>query len=131
MRDDTNEARVYNALVALMGRCEIDSYVIIAESDSGKFVQFGRGPAIEIDVPCVSLTGAEVENASQFFEALGEKYYPRKEFQRDSKTGKVTHCLTFTHDCGQDARAAAKAAIEALWVIYGITSDAELLISEN
>ncbi len=130
MHWDMAEDRIHDALVALTGRCEKHSYVIIIEEDSGKFVQFGRGPDLVIDVPCIALTGGEVENASQFFESLGEEYYPNKRYERDEKTGKVTYMLIFNHNFGRDARAASQTAMECFRIIYGLAG-AELEIREE
>src|SRR2546429_8846705 len=104
------ENRIYQALAEhLADHAEDGSTVLIEEPRSQKFVQFGPGRTLTLDVPCVALTRAEAERASRFFAALGEKC-PIEYDARDPSTGRIRHGAAFNHDFGGDARAAAQTA---------------------
>ena len=89
MKDDSTEIRIYKALVALLQRGTQESFVIIDEPRSKTFVQFDNGRCLGMDVPCVALTSAEADRASQLFKALGEEY-PREYHDLDTKTERST-----------------------------------------
>jgi hypothetical protein len=127
---EASEAQVYEALIALLHRGTEDSFVFIQEPRSEKFVQFGRGRFLGMDVPCTALTSEEADRASRFFNELGEEY-PREYHAPDPKTGKTHHGATFHHDFAQDARAAARAAIAFFVNVYGFPSDVEISIEEH
>jgi hypothetical protein len=130
MSQGTTRERIYDALVALLHRGTENSFVLIEQPQSGKFVQFGKGPCLCMDVPCVELDGPEADRAYQFFQRLGEDY-PREYDAPDPKTGQVRHGATFYHDFGQDAKAATTAVIELFTRVFQLTGDIELLIEEN
>jgi hypothetical protein len=130
MNQDPTEVRIYEALVALLHRGDEDSFVFIEEPRSKKFVQFGKGRFLGMDVPCVALTSAEADRASQFFNELGEEY-PREYHAPDPKTGRTHHGATFHHDFGQDVRAASKAAIALFVSVYEFPADVDLSIVEH
>jgi hypothetical protein len=130
MNEDPTEIRIYEALVALLHRGTKDSFVLIEEPRSEKFVQFGKGRYLGMDVPCVALSSAEADRASQFFNELGEAY-PREYHDPDPKTGRIHHGATFHHDFGRDARAASRAAIAFFVNVYGFPADVELSIEEH
>lgn len=130
MNPDVTENRIYEALVALRHRGAKDSFVLIEEPQSQKFVQFGKGRLLCLDVPCVALAGAEADRASRFFNELGEQY-PTEYHDPDPQTGQTHHGATFRHDFGQDARAAAKAAIAFFVDVYALPPDVELSIQEE
>ena len=83
-----------------------------------------------MDVPCVALSSDEADRSSQFFKQLGEEY-PREYHAPDLRTGKAHHGATFHHDFGQDARAAAKAAVSFFADVYGFPADTDLSIEEH
>jgi hypothetical protein len=130
MSQDTTEERIYNALVALLHQGTEDSFVLIEEPQSGKFVQFGKGRCLGMDVPCVELNSAEADRAYQFFQKLGEEY-PREYDAPNPRTGQVRHGATFYHDFGRDAKGAATAAVMLFMDVFGFPPDVELSIEEN
>jgi hypothetical protein len=130
MSEETAEGRIYDALVALLHQGTEDSFVLIEEPQSGKFVQFGKGRCLEMDVPCVELNGVEADRAHLFFQELGEAS-PREYHAPDPKTGEIHHGTTFNHDFGRDVTAAAKAAVALFVEVFGLPPDVELSIEEN
>jgi hypothetical protein len=67
---------VCEALVALLHHHDPHkgSVVVVEQPQSGKFVAFGPGWSLEMDVPHLTLTNEEADRAYEFFAALGEKY---------------------------------------------------------
>jgi len=130
MSQGDTERRIYDALVALLHRGTKDSFVLIEEPKSGKFVQFGKGRRLCMDVPCVELNGAETDRAYQFFRKLGEEH-PREYDAPDPNTGQVRHGAAFYHDFGHDAQAAAAAALALFLRVFGRAPDVELSIVES
>jgi len=127
---DTSEGRIYDALVALLHRGLEKSFVLIQEPRSEKFVQFGKGRCLGMDVPFVELSSEEADRAYQFFQRFGEEY-PREYDAPDPRTGQVRHGATFYHDFGKNVRAAASAAIQFFVDVCGFPQDVELAIEEN
>ena len=66
-RREASQAQVYEALIALLHGGTEDSFVVIQEPRSEKFVQFGRGRFLGMDVPCTALTSEEADRAYRFF----------------------------------------------------------------
>src|SRR6266481_3550060 len=104
------EQQIFEALIALRHRGVHDSSVLVEETSSGKFVQFGPGRKLVMDVPCVALSADEADRACDFFQDLGENY-PREYHAPDPQTGKTNHGASFSHDFGADARGAATATV--------------------
>ncbi len=130
MNEGAAEVRIYEALIALLHRGAKGSFVFIAEPRSQKFVQFGTGRLLGMDVPCVAPSSDEAERASRFFNELGEEY-PREYHAPDPKTGRIRHGATFRHDFGRDARAASLAAVAFFVNVYGFPADVELSVEEH
>jgi hypothetical protein len=130
MKQDSIERRIFDALVALLHRGTEDSFVLIQEPKSEKFVQFGKGRCICMDVPFVELSNSEAERAYPFFQKLGEEY-PREYNAPDPKSGKVHHGATFYHEFGTDVRAATSAAMRLFVDVFGFPPDVELSIEEH
>ena len=130
MNEDAAEVRIYEALIALLHRGAEDSFVIVEDPRSKKFVQFGKGRLLGMDVPCAALSSAEADRASRFFNELGEEY-PREYHAPDPKTGRIRHGATFCHDFGRDAKAASHAAVALFVYVYGFPADVELSIEEH
>lgn len=126
---DAIEEEIFEALIALRRRGADDSSVLIEEPRSGKFVQFGRGRKIVMDVPCVGLSSHEADRASAFFRELGEDY-PLEYHAPDPANGKTHHGATFNHDFGDNAREAAKAATLFFEKVYRFSPAVELSIEE-
>ena len=123
------EDQIFEALIALRHRGVDDSSVLIEEKRSGKYVQFGTGRKLIMDVPCVGLSHQEADRASEFFRQLGENY-PREYHAPDPQTGKTHHGATFTHDFGKDARGAAQATISFFGNVYQFAPSTMLAIQE-
>jgi hypothetical protein len=123
------EEQIFEALVALRHRGVDDSSVLIEEPNTGKFIQFGTGPKLVMDVPCVGLTNQEADRASEFFREFGE-HYPREYDAPDPKTKKTHHGATFEHDFGKDARGAAQAAIRFFGNVYQFAPGTVLVLKE-
>jgi hypothetical protein len=110
-------------------RNENGSVVIVEEPQSEKFVQFGHGSSLEMDVPHVVLNKEESDRAHDFYAKLGDNYL--KEYHApDPRTGKVRHGATFNYDFGQDARAAAKAGAAFFREVYLFPPDVKLRIEK-
>jgi hypothetical protein len=127
---DSTENHIFEALVALYRRGVEDSFVVIEDPRSKKFVQFGPGRRLVMDVPCVGLTGDEADRASEFFRQLGVDY-PREYHAPDKKAGRTHHGASFAHDFGNDARTAARAAVAFFETVYQLPAGLELSIEEN
>jgi hypothetical protein len=130
MIDDSALVRVYDALVALLHRGTRDSFVLIEEPRTQKYVQFGKGPRLTMDMPLVALTFEEADRASRFFRELGVPC-PREYHDPDSSTGRVNHGAAFVHDFGRDCQAAAAWAMEFFETVYGFSEGVELKIEEQ
>jgi hypothetical protein len=125
-----NEKSIYTALMSLIGRCELDSFVIFEEPQSGKFVQFHHGPRLQLDVPLVALAGPEADKAHNFLREYG-KGLPRSFRRENPDTGESGRYLAFHHDFGRDAHTAAKAVLAFFRTVYDLPSDADISITEN
>jgi hypothetical protein len=127
----SNENRIYEALVALLDHhSESGSVVLVEEPQSQKFVQFGPGWTLEMDVPHVALNDEEADRAYAFFAKLGKDFL--KEYDApDPKTKKVRHGATFNHDFHQDARAAARAAALFFEEVYLLPRHVNLRIEKR
>ena len=127
---DSLEDQIFEALIALRHRGVADSSVLIEEPTSGKFVQFGAGRQLVMDVPCVGLTSQEADRASEFFRHFGEDY-PREYHARDPQTKRTNHGASFAHDFGTDARGAAQAAIAFFGAVYQFAPGTMLEVHER
>jgi hypothetical protein len=122
------EKRIYDALVALLDNYEeTGSVVLIEEPKSHKFIQFGPGSSLEIDVPHVVLTSEEAARAYGFFARLGDNYLIEYDAP-DPRTGEIHHGATFNHKFGKDARKAAEVAVSFFREVYLFPPRTELLI---
>ena len=128
MNEESAEACIYKALVALLRRGAEDSYVAIWEPQSGKCVAFA-GRRLAMAVPCDGLTRKETDRAARFFSELGEDQ-PQVYDYRHPKTGKILHAPFFGHEFGKDAGAAAKAVIAFFVTVYRFPAGVELSIEE-
>jgi hypothetical protein len=83
-----------------------------------------------MDVPHLTLSNEEADRAYEFFAALGEKYLIEYDAP-NPETGKGHHGATFNHDFGQDARAAAKAAVSFFRNVYLFPPEVELTVQQR
>lgn len=115
----------------LAERIAEDAFVILEDAETKKFVQFGRGPGIKLDLPLAALSEAETERAASFFETLGVATARELEAPDPSHNGKVRHHVTFEYDFGNDARTAADTALSLFTAVYGQVPQARLRLIEN
>src|SRR5688572_9095943 len=59
------------ALEALVGRTHETAYVLLEDRATEKFVQFGRGPELVLDLPLIGLSEVETVRARDAFAELG------------------------------------------------------------
>jgi hypothetical protein len=130
MIDAKVEREIYDALVALRRRGQEGAFVIIEHKPTRKFVQFGSGPVLEMDVPCVSLSTQEAELATQFFRELGGIDL-REYHAPDPETGQMQHGATFRFDFGDDAVSAARAAVLFFARVTSVPINASFIITEE
>ena len=125
------ENRIYEALIVLLRHHgENGSVVLIEEPRSRKIVHFGPGESLEMDVPFIGLSRQEVDRGYQFFAKLGKEYLIEYAAP-DPGSDKVCHGTAFNHDFGQDARAAARAAVSFFRDVYLFSPDEELTIEQR
>jgi hypothetical protein len=130
MASPAAEGRIARALVGLLSRLNDDAFVIIEEPRSGKFVQFGRGPVLRLDLPCAALTPDEAERASELFDGLGVEG-PTEYDAPDPTAGRLRHGASFQVNFGEDIEAAARTAGLVLTRVFLLPSDAGLAITEH
>ena len=118
------------ALQDLLRRHNDDAFVIIEDEKSGKFVQFGRGPTLKLDLPLAALNAEETARAERAFRALGSEY-PRSLVAPDpSEAGLPRAHVTLEYDFGLDSVGAARGALWVYDQVFGL-ADASLLLQEN
>jgi hypothetical protein len=130
MDGKSNEERVYEALIALRHRGTGGSFVLVEEPQTKKFVQFGIGRVLTLDVPCVALTADEADRAATFFRQLGEDG-PREYEAPSPRTGRAQHGAAYYHDFLGDARAAARAAVSFFETVYLLPPGTKLSVEEK
>lgn len=125
---DSNEYRIFRELTALLYNHEVNgSVVLIEEPQSEKFIQFGPGSTLEIDVPHITLSDEEADGAYRFFQKLSDEYLMEYDAP-DPIERVVRHGATFNHDFGRDAKLATKTAIALFQQVFQIRPDAPLRI---
>jgi hypothetical protein len=130
MIDGSIERDIHDALVALCRRGVDKSFVIVEHVPTGKFVQFGVGRVLAMDVPCVSLNAEEADRAAVFFREIGG--VDLREYDAPNpRTGRIKHGATFRFDFGEDAVKAARAAILFFARVTTVPINATLSITEE
>ncbi len=118
------------ALQDLLRRHNDDAFVIIEDEKSGKFVQFGRGPTLILDLPVAALNAEETARAENAFRALGAEH-PRSLVAPDpSEAGIPRPHVTFEYDFGVDSAGAARGALWVYDQVFGLEG-ASLFLQEN
>jgi hypothetical protein len=130
MASPAAHGRIARALVGLLARRNDDAFVIIEEPHSGKFVQFGRGPVLRLDLPCAALQPDEAERASALFAELGVEG-PTEYDAPDPTAGCLRHGASFQANFGEDIEAAARAAGLVLARVFLLPPDTRLSITEH
>lgn len=115
----------------LTARSNEDAFVVLEDADTKKFVQFGRGPTIKLDLPLAALSDVEADRASAFFRKLGV-LAPRELSAPDpSQNNRLRRHATFEYDFGSDATLAATTSLELFAAVYGITPTPQFRLIEN
>ncbi|MEL7168717.1 MAG: hypothetical protein AAGN64_05150 [Bacteroidota bacterium] len=120
---------ILDALEALLLRDNDDAFVIIEDWPTGKFVQFGRGPSLVLDLPLASLEPDEIERAQTFFEARGYGE-ARHLIAFDSAAQIPRPHSTFELDFGTNALEAAKTAVDVFDQVF-LLQRVSLALTEN
>jgi hypothetical protein len=130
MLDESNDRNLYEALYALRRRgVEGESFVIIEHLPMDKFVQFGIGPILRMDVPFISLSEEESNRAYVFFQELGG--VELQEYDAPNpRTGRIRHGATFKFDFGDDVHKAVRATILFFARVHQLEINATLSVSE-
>jgi hypothetical protein len=110
---------IHENLVSLRLYGSEESFVIIEAAGRNKFVQFGRGPVLMMDVPFAELTADEKVRARSFFTALGEPSAGAKDIP------------VFEHDFGDGALAAAEATVSLFQTVFQLPADVELTVTRG
>ena len=125
---ESNHNRIYRELVFLLHHHdESGSVVLVEEPKTERFIQFGPGTSLEMDVPDKTLNAKEFERARCFFANLGDGCLMEYDAP-NSETGEVSHGATFNYDFGQDAKAAAKTAIAFFDQVYRVPPNVRLRV---
>ncbi len=112
------EVRLEQALSALLGRTNNDAFVILEDVRTERFVQFGAGSRLVLDLPLVSLQDDEQERAHEVFRRLGAPPAAMDPFP----------VLRF--DFGTDSRRAAEEAVRVFREVYHLKSP-QFALQEN
>ena len=104
------EVSLERALNALLGRTNADGFVILQDAGTQKFVQFGAGGRLVLDLPLVSLQDDEQKRALEVFKRLGAPPAVSDPFP------------VLRYDFGVDCRRAAEEAVRIFREVYGLKS---------
>lgn len=106
------------ALCSLTKRTHETACVLLEDQATEKFVQFGRGPELLLDLPLNDLTESERERAREVFSALGTER-SRKLEASDVEGEPVTRSFEVLQcTFGTDANDAATAALRVFQHTY-------------
>ncbi len=129
-----NQSRITDALSSLLQRRNGDAFVIFEEKRSRKFVQFAGSVHDELllDLPCQTLSPAEIERAKSLFETLGYSGPETYPLYTDPSMRTVAGIqTTFQMELGHDVEQAAKITLAIFENVYGYSSDFQLVIEEG
>ncbi len=114
--------QVRSALVRLLERPSEDGgFVVIADPDSGRFVQFsGSQDFVEVDLPHQTLSAEDMVKTKAVFSALG--YAGPKTY------GEQT---TFQENFGKDVNKATELAVAILQQVYALEDHTVLKLTES
>jgi hypothetical protein len=118
-------------LERLANRDADDAFVILEDTETKKFVQFGRGPGIKLDLPLAALHESEAERAYAFFRELNVCAPRELDAPDPTNSNALRHHATFEYDFGNDARAAAHTALALFAAVYGECLQSRLSLIEN
>jgi hypothetical protein len=110
-----------------MRRQSDDAFVIIEDRNSGRFVQFGHGPHLTLDLPAGSLRPDEIARATDQIRRWGGRLRPVR--APDASDAPREHA-TFEADFGTDATRASEAALTVFSDIFCI-EDPDFVITTN
>jgi len=117
--DSGVEEIIHENLVWLRRHGEEGSFVIIEDPISEKFVQFGQGPVLLMDLPFAELTDAEKERARHFFIGIGEPSAGNQGIP------------VFEHDFGNDSSAAVEAVVSLFQSVFRLPSETHLKVTRG
>ena len=119
------------SLRRLTERNKEDAFVILEDRVSGKFVQFGRGTTIKIDLPLAALDEMETDRAADWFRNLGVESPRSFDAPDPRESGKLRSQASFEFDFGTDARRAAYSALDLFAAVYQLSDGVVWNIIEN
>lgn len=117
------------ALSEMTQRTNENACVLLEDARTQKFIQFGRGPDLNLDLPTAGLSDNEATRAKKAFARLGVMQ-PRSVDAPDVD-GEPTVRRFSVYECsfGGDAELAADAAIQVFTDVYQLPS-AEYIVYE-
>jgi hypothetical protein len=119
------------SLRRLTERNKEDAFVILEDRVSGKFVQFGRGTTIKIDLPLASLDEVETDRAADWFRNLGVESPGSFDAPDPRESGRLRSQASFEFDFGTDARRAAYSALDLFAAVYQLSNGVVWNVIEN
>ena len=134
---DLRWKRVFYALSALITRTNSDSFVIVEELHTSRFIQFccHPGPELCLDLPQETLSVEEMERALVYFQRHGVKGLTASDcFRIDPDTGEEEHAghrHSVTMELGSSVRLATQIVFDVFEKVYLSSNDFDLLIKEN
>lgn len=134
---DLNWKRVFNALSALVTRTNSDSFVIVEERHTKKFVQFccHAGPELYLDLPQETLSVEEMQRALTYFQRHGVRGLTATDsFRFHPDTGEeepAGHRNSINMELGGKVRLATQIVFEVFERVYLFPQDLDILITEN
>lgn len=122
-RDAENRERVADALQRLMQRTSDDTFVVVEEPATGRFVQFiGDADGVLLDLPLMNLTAAERRRADTLFASR-----PGAELEKHAGSDSESYQLDF----GPDTRLATQVAFDVFQQVYQLSPGHAIRLSEN
>ena len=127
-----NKNRIRHALTELLTRTNEDSFVIIEEKSSEKFVQFAGGPkeGILFDLPVVTLSSSEFERAKILLQGYNIVLERNDVLDKPGGTH-IGYHDTFQSDLANNIDLATEIAWRVLKEVYEFKNDFDMVLTEN
>ncbi len=124
------QTELSKALLSLTMRTHKTACVLLEDQSTERFVQFGRGPELLLDLPLNNLSESEKARAQEIFSALGAGQ--SRKLEAPDVNGKPVTRNFEVLQCafGQDADKAAAAAIKVFQHTYQLY-DVVYVLQEN
>jgi hypothetical protein len=128
-----DRSKVANALWALIKRTNEDSFVIVAERNTGKYVQFACDVEnLTLDLPTNLLNHMEVARAAiYFFETHGTRPEVMQLVDANGNPVPWDGFVTFTLELAGNVQVATKIVFEIFDQVYQLAGPIDLIITEN